>query len=60
MFQIGISPRIYNSQSFWNLNSFPKGILFLFNLSTTMPRLEIFGVIEVPLAYCASLNHLNI
>jgi hypothetical protein len=42
-FQIGFFPGIYNSKPFWNLNSFPKGKLFLLNLSITWTNLEICG-----------------
>jgi hypothetical protein len=59
-FQIGNSLEIYNSQSFWNLNSFPKGNLFLFTLSSTVPSLEIYGAMEVPVSYFVILGQFDI
>jgi hypothetical protein len=39
-FSIGFVLGIYNLNSIWNLNLFPKGKLFLLDLSTTMANFE--------------------
>jgi hypothetical protein len=41
------------------LDFFPKGKLFLLNLSSATQSLEIFGAPEVPVSYFANLFGLN-
>jgi hypothetical protein len=40
----------------FGINFFPKGKLFLLNLSITLQSLEIFGALEVAFSFGASLD----
>jgi hypothetical protein len=43
-------------QVMFRINFFPKGKLFLLNLSITLQSLEIFGALEVAFSFGASLD----